>query len=224
MRIASLLVLLAALAAANASAAPAAEIVSLTGKGDYREAESSDWRPARVKLSLEAGQFVRTTQPHSKMSLLLVDQTQMTIEGVSFAQVKSPEAGPRRSIIEFGQGKGRFQTKTPTKEFRVGTPTGLAAIRGTEWLVEVEEGRSAFTVVEGLIEISNELGAISVGADEQGILERGKAPSKRRVQGARERVQWVSSFTVDADRYPSAGVKQAADAVRAGEMSRARAE
>ena len=210
-------------AAGGALAAPAAEIVSLTGKGDYRETESADWRAARIKQSLEAGQFVRTTQPHSKMALLLADQTQMTLEGVSFAQVKAPDAAPRRSIIEFGQGKGRFQTKTPTKDFKVGTPTGLAAIRGTEWLVEVApDGRSAFTVVEGEIEISNDLGALLVGADEEGVLERGKPPSKRRLQNARERVQWVSSFTVDADRYPSEGVREAAAAIREGELTRAR--
>jgi tetratricopeptide (TPR) repeat protein len=226
MRALWLAALLAAAFAARAQPAPpaAAEIVSLQGRGDYREAEAAAWRPAKVKQVIAPNQFVRTTQPHSKMALLLADQTQMTLEGVSFAQVKAADAAPRRSIIEFGQGKGRFQTKTPTREFKVGTPTGLAAIRGTEWLVEVEEGRSAFTVVEGEIEISNELGAISVGADEQGILERGKAPSKRRVQDARERVQWVSSFSVDPDRYPSPGVKQAADAIRAGETSRARAD
>ena len=218
--------LLAASTSAWTQPAPpaAAEIVSLQGKGDYREADAADWKPAKIKQTITPNQFVRTTQPHSKMALLLADQTQMTLEGVSFAQVKSPDAAPRRSIIEFGQGKGRFQTKTPTREFKVGTPTGLAAIRGTEWLVEVEEGRSAFTVVEGEIEISNDLGALLVGADEQGILERGKAPSKRRVQDARERVQWVSSFTVDPDRYSSASVKQATDAVRAGEISRARAD
>lgn len=218
--------LLAASSSAWTQPAPpaAAEIVSLQGKGDYREADAADWRPAKVKQAIAPNQFVRTTQPHSKMALLLADQTQMTLEGVSFAQVKSPDAAPRRSIIEFGRGKGRFQTRTPTKDFKVGTPTGLAAIRGTEWLVEVEEGRSAFTVVDGEIEISNELGAISVGADEQGILERGKPPSKRRVQDARERVQWVSSFLVDPDRYASASVKQATDAIRAGEMSRARAD
>jgi len=186
-----------------ALAAPAAEIVTLHGKGDYREAGATDWRPARVKQSLEPGQYVRTTEPQSKMGLLLADQTQMTLQGVSIVQVKSPEsAGPRKSILEFGKGTGRFQTKTPTKDFRMGTPTGLAAIRGTEWLVEVDDdGRSAFTVVEGEIEISNELGQLSVGADEQGILEKGKPPTKVRLQNARERVQWVSSFTLDPSRY-----------------------
>ena len=211
--------------AAPAAAGPAAEIVSLQGKGDYREAAATEWRPARVKQPLDAGQYVRTTQPESKMGLLLADQTQLTLQGVSIVQVKSPEAaGARRSIIEFGKGTGRFQTKTPSKDFRVGTPTGLAAIRGTEWLLEVDDdGRSAFTVVEGEIDISNELGSISVGADEQGVLERGKAPSKRRLQDARERVQWVSAFAVDADRYRSERVAEAAAAVRAGEITRARA-
>ena len=217
------LLITASVASAQPAPPAAAEIVSLQGKGDYRETESADWRPARVKLTITPGQFVRTTQQQSKMALLLADQTQMTLEGVSFAQVKAPDAAPRRSIIEFGQGKGRFQTKTPTKDFKVGTPTGLAAIRGTEWLVEVAaDGRSAFTVVEGEIEISNEHGALLVGTDEEGVLERGKPPSKRRLQNARERVQWVSSFTVDADRYPSEGVRDAAAAIREGELTRAR--
>ena len=197
------LALVLSIALPAAAAGPAAEIVSLQGKGDYRDAAAVDWRPARVKQALEPGQYVRTTQADSKMGLLLADQTQMTLQGVSIVQVKSPEtAGPRRSIIEFGKGTGRFQTKTPSKEMRVGTPTGLAAIRGTEWLVEVDDdGKSAFTVVEGELEISNELGSLAVGADEQGILERGKAPTKRRLQNARERVQWVSSFTLDPSRY-----------------------
>jgi Flp pilus assembly protein TadD len=219
-----LLTLALALASAEAAAAPAAEIVALQGKGDFRDSGATDWRPAHVKQPLEAGQYVRTTQAESKMGLLLADQTQMTLQGVSIVQVKQPEAaGPRRSIIEFGKGTGRFQTKTPSKEFRVGTPTGLAAIRGTEWLVEVDDdGRSAFTVVEGELDISNELGSISVGADEQGVLERGKAPSKRRLQNARERVQWVSAFTIDPARYPSPAIESAAAAIGEGEISRAR--
>ncbi len=201
-----ILVAILAIAALPAMAQPAAEIVSVHGRGEFRPPQVEDWRPARAKQALEAGQFVRTPTADSKMSLLLVDQTQLTLGGNSIAQVKSPDsAGPRKSIIEFGKGTGRFQTRTPNKSFAVGTPTGLAAIRGTEWLVEVaDDGRSAFTVVEGELEISNELGTLSVGADEQGILERGRAPYKQRLQNARERVQWVGGFTVDASRYPGA--------------------
>lgn len=210
-----------------ALAQPAAEIVSLKGKGDYAQSPTSGWTPARVQQKVDPGTWLRTQQD-SKMALLLADQTNATIDSNTTLQVKAPEAGaPRRSIVDFQKGKGRFETKTPTKSFSMATPTGLAAIRGTEWLVEVEEdGRSSFTVVEGEIDISNEQGSLSVSADEQGVLEKGRAPYKRRVQNARERVQWVSSFTVDPLAYaelrragPLTGV---AESLRAGDIENAR--
>src|SRR5438477_7354434 len=114
---------------------PAAEIVALQGKGEIRPTPTADWLVAKLKQALEAGAFVRTLQVESKMGLLLADQTQLTLQGISIAQVKPPEAAaPRKSIVDFGKGTGRFQTKTPNREFTVTTPTGVAAIRGTEWL------------------------------------------------------------------------------------------
>ena len=212
-------------------AQPVAEIVSIKGKGERSESPVSGWRPAQVRQKLDAGTWLRTLQD-SRMALLLADQTNATVDANSTWQLKAAEgAAPRRSIVDFQKGKGRFETKTPGRSFSVTTPAGLAAIRGTEWLVEVDDdGRSAFTVVEGEIELSNALGTLSVGADEQGILERGRAPYKRRVQNARERVQWVSSFTIDPSMYPElrAGGAMASryaavlEAFGAGEVGRAR--
>ena len=225
------LVLAALCAATFAAAQPAGRIVSLAGSGDVRVPPANDWQPARVQQSLDANWFIRTTRADSKMAVLLADESQMTLQGIAVAQIKPPDASaPRRSIIDFAKGTGRFQTKTPTREFTVRTPTGLAAIRGTEWVVDVaDDGSSAFTVVEGEIEISNELGSLRVGADEQGLLEHGRAPTKRRVQDARERVQWVSQFTVDPSRYaetrvaaPDPRLREAVEHIRAGRIAAAR--
>ena len=210
-----------------ALAQSAAEIVSLKGKGDYTHSPASGWTAARVQQKVDAGTWLRTQQD-SKMALLLADQTNANIDANTTLQLKAPEAGaPRKSIVDFQKGKGRFETKTPTKSFSMTTPTGLAAIRGTEWVVEVDDdGKSAFTVVEGEIEISNDQGTLSIGSDEQGILERGRAPYKRRVQNARERVQWVSSFDIDPAAY--AELRQPGDlggvvaSIRAGEVENAR--
>ena len=194
-----------------ALAQPAAEIVSLKGRGEYSLQPASGWAPAKVQQKVDPGTWLRTQQD-SKMALLLADQTNATIDANTTLQLKAPEAGgPRKSIVDFQKGKGRFETKTPTRSFSMATPTGLAAIRGTEWLVEVEDdGRSSFTVVEGEIDISNEMGSLAVGADEQGVLEKGRAPYKRRVQDARERVQWASSFTIDPAAYaPYGGIDNA---------------
>ncbi len=213
-----------------ALAQPAAEIVSIKGRGEHSRTPTAGWAPAKVQQKVDAGTWLRTLQD-SKMALLLSDQTNTTIDSNSTLQLKQPEAGaPRRSIVDFQKGKGRFETKGAPRSVAVTTPTGLAAIRGTEWLVEVEDdGRSSFTVVDGEIELSNDLGTISVAANEQGILEKGKPPSKRRVQNARERVQWVSQFTVEpldyAELRPGGAMAQrqgaVLDALRADDIGRA---
>jgi len=228
----ALMFLLACLALPLAARAqPVAEIVSIKGKGEHSLSPQGGWRPARVQQKLDAGTWLRTLQD-SRMALLLADQTHATVDANSTWQLKAAGAtAPRRSIVDFQKGKGRFETKTPARSFSVITPTGLAAIRGTEWLVEVDDdGRSAFTVVEGEIELSNAFGTLAVGADEQGILEKGRAPYKRRVQNARERMQWVGSFAIDPFDYAElrGGGAQAAryaavlEALRTGDIERAR--
>lgn len=190
-------------APALAAAVPAGEIVSVVGKGEYLPAGKRDWVAAKAPQPLEGGSFVRTVASDSKMAVLLADRTQFSLQGVASAQVKDPaEASNGKSIVDMVKGTGRFQSKTPAKGFAVGTPTGLAAIRGTEWVIEVDEGLSVVTVVEGEVVVSNALGQVSVLPNEQAVLERDKAPVKRRVQNARERVQWVSAFTVETARYP----------------------
>lgn len=204
-----------------AMAQHAAEIVNIKGRGDFSRAPTSGWAPARPQQKLEAGIYLRTLQD-SRISLLMVDETQATIDSNSLVQVKAPAGEPRKSLMDFQKGKGRFETKTPAKSFAVTTPTGLAAIRGTEWLVEVaDDGNSSFTVVEGEIELSNDLGSLAVASGEQGFLERGKPPFKRSVQSPRERVQWVTQFEVDPTRYRDTP-GDVAELLRRGEIEPAR--
>ena len=208
-----------------ASGQHAAEIVSIKGKSDHGRAPTGPWAPARVQQRLPDGTWLRTQQD-TKVALLFVDETTTDIFSNTVAQIKQPEAAaPRKSIIDFQRGKARIETKTPAKSFGVTTPTGVAAIRGTEWLVEVaDDGTSAFTVVEGEVELSNEHGTLLVASNEQGVLERGKPPFKRRVQNARERIQWVSQFEVRASDYPDAAraSPRAVEALEAGDLEAAR--
>jgi Flp pilus assembly protein TadD len=220
-------------ATGTARAGPAGEIVSLAGRGEYRAVSARDWAPARVRQGLEGGSFVRTVSIDAKMGVLLADRTQFTLQGVATAQVKDPgDSSAGKSIVDMVKGTGRFQSKTPTRGFAVGMPSGLAAIRGTEWVIDVDDERSVVTVVDGEVLVSNELGQVSVLPDEQAILEKGKAPTKRRIQNARERVQWVSAFTVETARYPELkslpasaegeALRAIAKAVDAGDLASAR--
>src|SRR5260221_895606 len=189
-------------AAADALAAPAAEVFSLEGKGEYREAQQLTWRPVTVKHSLFPTNYVRTLE-QSKMAILFADRTQMRLGQNSVMQIKEVASGPdTRTIIDLQRGRSWTQSKTTPKGLVMETPSALAAIRGTDWeMVVDEEGRATLSVFSGEVEFYNDQGNVIVRPSEQARAERGKAPVKLQLQVSRERVQWVSSSTVDTQRY-----------------------
>src|SRR5260221_12537532 len=79
--------------AADALAAPAAEVFSLEGKGEYREAQQLTWRPVTVKHSLFPTNYVRTRE-QGKMAILFADRTQMRLGQNSVMQTKEGATGP----------------------------------------------------------------------------------------------------------------------------------
>lgn len=214
-----------------ASAAPqgAAEIVSLQGKGETREAAESRWREAAVRQQLAQGSFVRTADA-SRMAVLLADQTQIRLAANSMIQIK--QVGDNRdlgTVLRQSAGRSWTQSKNVPNKLTVETPSALAAIRGTDWeLVVDEDGTSTLTVLSGKVLLSNEQGSVSIGVGEQAQAKIGVAPVKRILQNPRDRVQWVSSFTVDPQRYPELdGTKDEAlqtigVLLRAGDLSSAR--
>ena len=198
----------------GAKAAPpdaAAEIVSLQGKGEFREAAEPRWRSALIRQRLAEGNFVRTGDA-SRMGVLLADQTQVRLAANSMIQIKQVGDGrDRGTVLNQNAGRSWTQSKNVPNRLTVETPSALAAIRGTDWeLVVDEDGSATLTVLSGEVLLSNEQGSVSIGAGEQARAQKGVAPVKRVLSNPRERVQWVSSFTVDPRRYPE--IEKAAEA------------
>ncbi len=89
-----MLVLAAHAWTASAEPQSAAEIISLQGKGEFREAAEPRWHDASVRQHLAQGNFVRTGDV-SRMAVLLTDQTQVRLaansEDINEAEVTLPE-------------------------------------------------------------------------------------------------------------------------------------
>jgi hypothetical protein len=210
-----------------------AEIVSIDGKGEFREARQTTWQPAKVKQMVVASQFVRTGDS-SKMALLFADKTPVRLGPNSMFQVEDPGQGAGgQTKIDLKQGRVWMHTKSAAGGVTVKTPTALAAIRGTDWEIRVDaDGATTLTVVSGEVAFSNEAGQVSVGANEQAVAVQGKAPTKTRLVRAADRIQWVSSFTLDAARVDlqlsgaddatRARLKPAVDAIVGGRVADAR--
>lgn len=191
------------LATASAAAAdPAAEIVALDGNGDFREVQQPGWLPAKVKQSLFPTNFVRTGD-QSRMGLLFVDRTQLRLAPNSVLQIKEAAKGAdAKTILNLNSGRSWVQSKAAPKGLVMETPSALAAIRGTDWEMAVDaDGRSTLSVFSGEVDLSNEFGAVVVQRGEQARAEKGKAPVKLQITVSRDRMQWVSSLSIDPERY-----------------------
>jgi Flp pilus assembly protein TadD len=189
-------------ATAALAADPAGEVVSLDGKGEVREAQQANWKPVAVKTPLFPTNFVRTLDM-SRMAILLAGGTQTRLAPNSVLQIKEASSGPDgRTVVEQSRGRSWTQSKNVPNGLIMQTPSALAAIRGTDWeMVVDDDGRATLSVFSGEVEFSNEQGNVLVAANEQARAEKGKAPVKLQLRVSRERVQWVSSATVDASRY-----------------------
>ncbi len=211
-------------ALAHAAPAPNATIVSLEGKGEYREAQQIDWRPAKVNQSLFPANLVRTGDA-SRMAVMFPDRTQVKLAQNSVLQIKEVSSGKEaKTVLNLNAGRSWMQSKTTPGGLSVQTPSATASIRGTDWEIAVDpDGRSTLTVFSGAAEFSNELGTVSVAMNEQAVAEKGKAPVKVQILNPRERIQWLSALTVDPGQYrePDTNADAQKELVRIGDMMRA---
>ncbi|MBL0140554.1 MAG: FecR domain-containing protein [Betaproteobacteria bacterium] len=179
-----------------------AEIVSLEGKGEAREARQVAWSPAKVKQPLFPTNFVRTLDL-SRMGVLLAEGTQVRLAPNSVLQIKSAAKGTdAKTILNLNAGRSWVQSKSAPRGLVMETPSAVAAIRGTDWEMVVDpDGRATLSVLSGEVDFSNDFGALVVQRGEQARAEKGKAPVKLQVTVSRERVQWVSSVRADPDSF-----------------------
>ena len=198
--------LLLCVAAPQVQAVPppgGAEIVSVQGKGETLGVKERTWREAVVNQQLATGASVRTLDS-SRMAVMLADQTQVRLAANSMIEIKQVSDGAARATqLQQNSGRSWTQSKNVPDKLTVQTPSALAAIRGTDWeLVVDEDGTSTLTVLSGQVLLSNEAGSVNIDAGEQGRAQNGVAPVKTILLNPRDRVQWVSSFVVDVQRYP----------------------
>src|SRR6478736_6755290 len=161
------------LAPAARAQAPAAEIVSVEGKGEYREAVQTAWNAAKAKQGLFPTNYVRTLDL-SRMAIVFADRTQMRLAPNSLLQIKEAGKGPdAKTTVNLNAGRSWMQSKSAPQNLRVETPTAVAAIRGTDWEMAVEpDGKSTLSVFSGEVDLSNEFGSVNVRRGEQAVAEK----------------------------------------------------
>ncbi|QEA12388.1 FecR domain-containing protein [Comamonas flocculans] len=197
----------------------AAQIVALSGQGQARAQADAPWTAATLSQRLYPGADMRTLAL-SSAALLLADRTQIRM--AAQARIRLCDARPGQTRLELGLGRIWTRTKGQAAGLQLQTPAAVAAVRGTDWDVEVDaQGHTTLTVLSGLIAVSNAQGSVEVGPSEQASVAPGQAPVKHRLVNPRERVQWVMAPALVPALWPELDAAAPPWRARAGEALRA---
>lgn len=111
--------------------------------------------PASREMTLPAGSSLRTKK--GSALLQLSDGSEVLVKSNSAVVVKSPDDNDHR-YLELLLGKIRAAVKKRLKDqpnFRLGTPTAVITVRGTQFEVDVNKKLATSVVVyEGLVEVT----------------------------------------------------------------------
>lgn len=142
------------------AAIPAGTVIELKGKAAVKSDESKEWKRLQLKDRLFAGDTVKTEEK-SRLTIFLADESTITLGPKAQFQLESfslnVSRNERQAKVKVLAGKTRFQlqrTFTGSSQFNVSTPTAIAGVKGTKFLVwVVSEKLTRMAVIEGLVTV-----------------------------------------------------------------------
>src|SRR5215472_1064765 len=149
-----------------------------------------EWRSATVGQELIVHDRLRTGED-SRAAVEFGGVSVLRIDELTEEEILPPQVATAKPTLNLKQGSVYFFSREKSREIHVQTPAANAAIRGTEFVVNVAaNGSAAFTVLDGAVEISNSQGSVSVQSGERADVQPGSTPAKAPVTNAMDSAQW----------------------------------
>ncbi|GGE04159.1 TonB-dependent receptor [Aureimonas endophytica] len=168
---------------------------------------------------MKAGDVIRTNA-YGQIALLFADRTQVRVARNSVLVVKDVRADGGVTLgLEGGQIFARA-TRGGTG-VSIETAAATAAIRGTDWTMSVAGSRTTLSVIEGVVELRNPQGAVTVREGESAAATLGSAPTKVVISGGdiREQTLFHLSLRNAFELFPSSSLDQRATAQEAARLA-----
>ena len=154
---------------------------------------------AQVGSLLSNGESIKTGND-GKVALLLADETairlnsnsEFTLNGVAeTAGWLTSISQSVKSQYKLLKGELWFRNKQRAADIDIETNHISISVRGTEFTVVAEKGRTLVNMLEGVIDANNEFGGVTAVSGDQVIAEEGKAPFKRLLLNPLDATQWT---------------------------------
>ncbi|NET54357.1 MAG: FecR domain-containing protein, partial [Merismopedia sp. SIO2A8] len=162
------------------------DIEEIRGEVIYHGAQS---RSAQIGDRLnQIGQGITTLDRSS--AVLEVDSTIGRIRvaantALEVDQLTVLQDGAKVTVLKITQGQVRIQARrftNPNTRLEVHSPSGIAAVRGTDFGVSVTpDGNMAIATETGLVEVSAQSQSVQVAPGQVSTIQRGEAPTSSRL-------------------------------------------
>jgi len=187
------------------------QLLSVEGRVEVAPKGSATWAPGATNQLLQNGDRIRTGV-RSRATIQLSDRSVLRLNELTTLEIRPPQSASASAGFELKSGASYFfnRERPGSVEFR--TPLASGAIRGTEFnLLVAENGRTEVTLLDGLVDLSNDLGTANLLSGEQGVVEPGQPPRKTAMLDARSIIQWVLYYpaVIDVDEVGLSGAEQA---------------
>ncbi|WP_194164604.1 tetratricopeptide repeat protein [Microvirga thermotolerans] len=175
----------------------AGSIVAAKGGEELRFVREDGWRNAEIRQDVIAGDVLRTNAI-GNLAILFADRTQIRVGRNSILTVNAVANGAD-GTTELGLQSGAIWARAARggSGVDVKTPAAVAAIRGTDWSLSVDgAGKTALVVLEGVVELRNAQGSVTVRQGEGAVAAIGQAPTKYVLVNSNDREQMLFYMTL----------------------------
>ncbi|RVJ93738.1 FecR domain-containing protein [Sinorhizobium meliloti] len=167
----------------------AGSVIARKSGEEVRFVDVSNWRVVDLSQDLLPGDVLRTNATGA-LAVLFRDHTQIRLGRNTALRVKQIGAGDTNLGLESGTIWARAERGG--EGLVIDTPAAAAAIRGTDWTLTVgTDGKTSLVVLEGVVELSNAYGSVTVKQGERAVAAIGSAPAKIVIVTPKDREQML---------------------------------
>ena len=204
-----------------------AVLLTVAGTVDVSPVGATTWSTGATNQVLKVGDRVRTGK-NSRATVRLSNLSVLRMYELTTLEIQPTEKNAR-SMIDVKAGSVYFFNRDLPSQMQFRTPSASGAIRGTEFnLAVAEDGRMLLTLVDGEVDLKNELGELTLVSGEQASAEPGKAPQKSPSLDAVGAIQWTLYYpgVLDTDELglkdsDKQALAQSLESYRSGDLLKA---
>lgn len=171
-----------------------AVLYSAQGTVQYSSQENPDkWNDVEVGYEFQDSGKVRTLTG-SRAGIRFRSGYLVRLGEKAVLDLSKRQANTEGDNLLLEMGKIFVFSREPQRVPNVKTPQLSASVRGTEFVVEVNNDRTVLSVLDGAVFAENTEGSLALQKGEQVIGQPGKVLQKRQIVDVGSAVQWAVSF------------------------------